>query len=143
MLILESVDPPAITMARIITSAIAPVFLLNAIGTFILILTNRLQRITDRVRGLEVMARPDSLGQLAMLARRGSLIRRGMTYLTIAAHLVCAIVVVLFVDFFLEWQLEWLIAGIFILALLLMVSAINCLLREVMIVGDSFPSDEP
>lgn len=143
MLQLEPGDPPALTMARIITSAIAPVFLLNAIGTFILILTNRLQRITERVRGLELKTQPDSLGQLAMLGRRGALIRRGLTILTVAAHLVCGIVVVLFVDFFLEWQLEWLIAAIFILALLLMVSAINCLLREVMIVGESFPSDEP
>lgn len=144
MLIQIPGEAPATEIARIITSAITPVFLLTGIGTYILILTNRLQRITDRVRGLVAHGdNPDLNSQLEWLARRGRLIRRGMTLLTISAHLVCVIVVILFLDFFFEWPVEWFVAGLFIGTVSLLAAALNCLLREVSLVGDGFPQDEP
>ena len=41
--------------------AVAPVFLLSAVGSVLTVLTNRLGRILDRARGLVGQARPDVL----------------------------------------------------------------------------------
>ena len=133
----------ALEITRIVTSAVAPVFLLSGIGTFILIMSNRLQRIADRVRFLTGKADDDADGQRRLLARRGRLIHRGMTLLTLSGQLVCVIVVVIFVDFFTDWPVEKVVAALFIGAMLCLAGALSCLLREVSLVGEGFPTDEP
>ena len=135
--------PHAAEITRIVTSAVAPVFLLSGIGTFILILSNRLQRITDRVRYLDGVQDAQADDQRALLGRRGRLIHRGMTLLTLSGQLVCTIVIVIFVDFFTNWGVEKLVAALFIGAMACLAAALSFLLREVWLVGNGFPRDEP
>jgi hypothetical protein len=133
----------AFEITRIVTSAVAPVFLLSGIGTFILIMSNRLQRITARVRFLAGRDEDDADAQRQLLSRRGRLIHRGITLLTLGGQLVCAIVIVIFLDFFTNWAVEELVAALFIGTMLCLAAALSCLLREVWLVGDGFPTDEP
>lgn len=130
-------------ITRIVTAAIAPVFLLSGIGTFILILSNRLQRITDRIRYLQQQGDADAGPQGLLLARRGRIIHRGLTFLTLSGQLVCAIVIIIFVDFFSNWGVEKFVAALFIGTMVCLASALACLLREVWLVGGGFPTDEP
>src|SRR5512134_742471 len=140
---LQEASGHGMEITRIVTSAVAPVFLLSGIGTFILIMSNRLQRITDRVRFLAGRDEDDADAQRQLLSRRGRLIHRGMTLLTLSGQLVCVIVIVIFVDFFTDWPVEELVAALFIGSMLCLAAALSCLLREVWLVGGGFPTDEP
>jgi membrane-bound metal-dependent hydrolase YbcI (DUF457 family) len=140
---MQGPETNAFEITRIVTSAVAPVFLLSGIGSFILIMATRLQRITDRMRTLEGNASPDFRQQQILLRRRGRLIHRGMSLLTLAGQLVCLIVIVIFVDFFTEWAVESLVAALFIGTMVCIALALAFLLREVWLVGDGFPTDEP
>ncbi len=130
-------------ITRIVTAAIAPVFLLSGIGTFILILSNRLQRITDRIRYLQAHPGPDAEVQQLLLSRRGRIIHRGLSFLTLSGQLVCIIVTIIFVDFFVDWGVEKFVAALFIGTMACLAAALACLLREVWLVGGGFPTDEP
>jgi hypothetical protein len=52
-------------------------------------------------------------------------------------------VIVIFVDYFTEWAVESLVAALFIGTMVCIALALAFLLREVWLVGDGFPTDEP
>jgi hypothetical protein len=66
-----------------------------------------------------------------------------MTLLTLSGQLVCAIVIVIFVDFFTNWGVEKVVAALFIGTMACLAAALSFLLREVSLVGTGFPRDEP
>jgi hypothetical protein len=92
------------SIAQIIQLAIAPVFLLVGIGSFLNVMTGRLARIVDRVRMLEEdvltadgQRRCDEIGELSILSRRLNICQWAIAMCTISAVLVCVMVIVLFV----------------------------------------------
>ena len=54
-------ESPIETIAHVIQLAVAPVFLLTGIGGMLSVMTNRLGRIVDRARALEVVALRNAL----------------------------------------------------------------------------------
>ena len=91
------------TVAEIVRLAVAPVFLLSGIASFVNVCTARLSRIVDRSRDVEPRllasrgAEHDRwLAELQVLDRRMSLVSWAISLSVLSAVLICAVVVLLF-----------------------------------------------
>jgi len=123
----------------IIQAALTPVFLLVAIGGFLNVLSVRLGRIVDRKRivdsELDQMSAhgPDyrMASETARLRRRSRLILWSIRLCVAGAVLICLVVFGLFVGGMTAAGLGLAIAGLFMLAMLLITSGLVCLLVEV------------
>ena len=131
-------------IAHVIQLAIAPVFLLTAIGTVLAVLTGRLARAVDRRRTL--MAAVLSLeGEMADLVqqeiafevRRVKLIYVAISMAVMSALLVCALISIAFIDAFVAWHLGKLIAALFILAMVALIGSLSVFLREIFLAVNS------
>jgi len=128
------------SIAHVIQLSVAPVFLLTAICTLLTVTTNRLSRIIDRARHLEVkLENAPSARQaeihthLLTLSNRAKLINRAITLATAAALLVCTVIAILFLGDFLGFNITFPVAFLFILAMLLLVVALLSFLREIFV----------
>lgn len=120
--------------------AVAPVFLLTALGTTLAVLTTRLSRIVDRARRVEARlrdehaaARAASVQELRMIEGRVRLIHLALTLGTGAALLVCLLIAVAFVGYLAGARVGGVMAVLFIAAMTAYVGALICFLREVFI----------
>jgi len=136
-----------IDVARLIQLAVAPVFLLTAVGTIIGVLSIRLGRAVDRSRALE-----DRLRQLApegqkavreelnILARRVRLVYASMTLAVVCALFVGLLIAVAFADAFVTLDLSKFIGLLFIGAMLAFILALMVFLREIFLAVTSVRS---
>jgi hypothetical protein len=124
-------------IARLVQSAVAPVFLLTGVAATLGVLTNRLARIVDRARSLEqrLEGHPGSAAQLhadlAVLARRARYINVAISLCAIAALLVALVVVTLFANAFLGSELGVVIALLFVGAMVCLSAAFVAFFIEV------------
>ena len=125
-------------VAHAIQLAIAPVFLLTAVGSLLGVITNRLARVIDRARLLEGRledAAPEKAaaiwGQLKILARRARYINIAITACTVTALLVCAVIAILFFGSYMNVESITAVSFIFILAMLSLMTGLLCFLHEV------------
>ena len=125
-------------ITHVIQLAIAPVFLLTAVGTIIGVMVNRLARIVDRIRVLEDMLRdgnPEQLkreqDELELLARRLRLIYLAVTCAVLCALFVGLLIAVAFVDAFMSINLAKLVGVLFALAMLSFITSLTVFLREI------------
>lgn len=133
-------------ITRVIQLAVAPVFLLTAIGTFITALNNRLGRVIDRRRVLQERERAGAASpkaatdgdammatrtELHRLARRARLIYFAILAAVTAALLVCLVVGSAFLGALLTVELARLVAVLFILAMCALIVSLSLFLREV------------
>lgn len=124
-------------IAQTIQLALAPVFVLVAIGNIMNILSTRLGRIVDRSRVLQERhsdtegAEHDALvRELRLVDRRMHLIARAILLLVLAGLSIGITVVLLFVEDFAGLDLKPFVATTFIIALGLMICALLLFLRE-------------
>ncbi|HXX82671.1 MAG TPA: DUF2721 domain-containing protein [Casimicrobiaceae bacterium] len=129
-------------ITRVIQLAIAPVFLLTAIGTLITALNNRLGRVIDRRRVLQDRLRGaadktteedrlDWRREWHVLSRRIRLIYFAMLSAGLGALLVCLVVAGAFIGALVATDLSRAIAVFFILAMFAVIASISMFLREV------------
>ena len=128
-------------ITRIIQLAVAPVFLLTAIGTILSALNNRLGRIVDRRRVIEdrlhraVTENHQSdqadVDELLLLARRISLIYHAIVLAIVCALFICMLVASAFLGVFVTVNIARLIGTLFILAMFALIGSLWMLLREV------------
>ena len=128
-------------ITRIIQLAVAPVFLLTAIGTILSALNNRLGRIVDRRRVLEERLRKgdteaeppakEDVRELELLARRISLIYHAIMLAIVCALFICLLVASAFLGVFVTVDIARLIGALFILAMFALIGSLWMLLREV------------
>jgi len=127
-------------ITRVIQLAVAPVFLLTAIGTLITALNNRLGRAVDRRRvvqerlqqaGYEGAA--EARTELARLEQRSRIIYFSILAAVTAALLVCLVVASAFVGALLSIELSKLVAVLFILAMVALIVSLALFLREIFI----------
>jgi hypothetical protein len=126
------------TIAQAIQLAVAPVFLLTAIGAMLGVMTSRLGRVIDRARLLEKRLEDASdenaaalRKHLKILSRRAKLINLAITFCTMTALLVCSVIAVLFLGSFIRFDISAPVAILFILAMVLLVMGLLWFLREV------------
>jgi len=125
-------------VARAIQLALAPVFLLTGIAGLLGVMAGRLARIIDRGRALTERrselrdALPDSVAfEQQTLDQRRHLTSHAITSCTVAALLVCMVIVVLFLEVMFEVPLNWVIGALFSAAMLALVVGLTFFLREV------------
>jgi hypothetical protein len=129
-------------ITHVIQLAIAPVFLLTAIGTLIAVLNIRLGRNIDRRRLMEEELRGSTENkqtdeqrarqrELRLLARRVRLIYFAMLSAGIGALLVCLVVAGSFVGALVAVDISREVAVLFILAMFAVIGCLGMFLREV------------
>jgi MFS family permease len=135
--------PPAIEahiseITRVIQLAVAPVFLLTAIGTIINALNVRLGRVVDRRRVMQDQehSRDEQVAkaakdELVLLARRARLIYHAVFAAVASALLVCLVVAVAFVGALMTLEVSRLVAVLFILAMGALIVSLAAFLREI------------
>lgn len=124
-------------IAQTIQLALAPVFVLVAIGNIMNILSTRLGRIVDRSRHL-VERHPTTSGaehdaivrEIRLVDRRIHLIGRAILLLVLAGLSIGLTVVLLFVEDFAAIDLKLYVATTFILAIGLLMAGLLLFLRE-------------
>lgn len=133
-----------VAVGHVIELAVAPVFLLTAVGTLLSVMTNRLARIIDRARFHEAKlenAQPEQVSQiksyLVILSRRADLIGHAIFLCTSTALLVCTVIALLFLGDYLRYDVSLPIAALFILGMLFLVLGLICFLREIFIAKGS------
>ncbi len=131
-------DSHVFDMTRAIQLAVAPVFLLTAIGAIINALMGRLGRAVDRRRKLEELL-PAFEGEtlasmereLGTLARRIKLVFWAMAFAVLSALLVCLLIGTAFIGALVAVDLSKPVAGMFVLAISALTVCLLAFLREV------------
>jgi small-conductance mechanosensitive channel len=120
-------------IARVIQIALAPAFLLTGVASLLNVFANRLARIVDRTRVLEVRVEPggDDPAELEILRRRGELVRWSITMGTGAALFVALVIGIAFLGFLLKVNFAMVVAGLFVAAMAALTLALGLFLREV------------
>lgn len=135
---MDMLSPGVDTMiAQTIQLALAPVFVLVAIGNIVATLTQRLGRVVDRSRELQKLhgktegAEHDLIvREIRMSDQRISLIGQALLRLVLAALSIGLTVVLLFVEEFAHVGLNPVAAGTFIVAIGLLMWALVLFLHE-------------
>jgi hypothetical protein len=125
-------------IAHVIQLAIAPVFLLTAVGTILMVLTNRLGRAIDRRRvlvsrlpGLDAASSATASAELGFIERRVRLIYAAISLAVLCALLICLLIALAFIDAFLPMDLSKVVAAFFVLAMLALIGCLFLFLREI------------
>lgn len=120
-------------IARVIQLALAPAFLLTGVASLLNVFANRLARIVDRTRVLEVRVEPggDDPEELEILRRRGELVRWSITTGTGAALFVALVIGFAFLGFLLKVNFAMVVAWLFVVAMAALTLALGLFLREV------------
>ncbi|MGO2010446.1 MAG: DUF2721 domain-containing protein [Pseudoalteromonas sp.] len=128
-----------LTMAKVIQTAVAPVFLITGIAATLGVLSNRLARITDRARQLERRLKVSVdenfnltlATELRALLKRSRCIHIAFSFSVLSALLVCTVVMLLFLSHIQSINLGVTIAFCFVIAMALLIFAFLALLGEV------------
>jgi hypothetical protein len=135
-------------ISHAIQLAIAPVFLLTAVGTIINALINRLARAVDRRRDVEqLLATPEmpdraSLEfELGILARRTVHIVRSIALAVFSALMVCVLIAAAFTAAFVSIDLSRAVAALFVASMIALIACLVLFLREVFLAGVSVHPD--
>lgn len=132
-------------IAKNIELAIAPVFLIAGIGALLNVLTNRLARVVDRGRTLEreIASEADGepremhIAELTGLDTRMVRINRAIMLATLAALLICVVIVSLFTGEIVHVDLSNVIAVLFIAAMLALIFGLLSFMGEIAISAKS------
>lgn len=126
-------------IAHSIELAVAPVFLIAGIGALLTVLTNRLGRVVDRSRALEIElseegameAHPRWRAELWLLDRRISWINRAIILSAAALLFVCLVIMTLFTGQLFSVEVAGFVAILFILAMAALIAATGSFLWEI------------
>jgi NADH:ubiquinone oxidoreductase subunit 3 (subunit A) len=125
-------------ISGVIQLAVAPVFMLTAVGTIIAALSIRLGRAVDRRRDLEEKlprmqnAEIGSARQeLEVIARRISFVYFSIVFAVISGLFICMLIAVAFLAAFVATDLTRTIGAMFALAVLALIVALLLFLREI------------
>lgn len=124
-------------IAQTIQLALAPVFVLVAIGNIMNLLSSRLGRVVDRSRQLQerhvATSGPDHdavVLEMRAIAKRIDLITRAIRHMVLSGLAIGVTVAVLFLEEFVALRLQWLAAALFLVAIGLLMAALVLFLRE-------------
>jgi hypothetical protein len=125
-------------ISGVIQLAVAPVFLLTAIGTLIAALNMRLGRAVDRRRELEEKSPslpgdelPSARSELETIARRIRFVYFAILGAVISGLFVCLLIAAAFLGAFVRTDLSYTIAAMFIVAMVGLIACLLLFLREI------------
>lgn len=118
--------------------AIGPALLIVGLGSVLRVLSNRLSRLTDRVRKIEGAAavaegRTRALRRLELrsLIRSRVALYRAIALAAVAAFLVCLLILLIFLDDVLTLDLTTVTALLFVSAMVCLTGSLLLFLREI------------
>jgi len=127
-------------IAQTIQLALAPVFVLVAMGNILNILSSRLGRVVDRARSLQqrhvATSGPEHdevVAEIRMIDQRITLITRAIRVLVLSGLAIGGTVAVLFLEELVDLKLQRVAAGTFLVAVGLLMWALILFLRETQI----------
>ncbi|HEY6104717.1 MAG TPA: DUF2721 domain-containing protein [Anaeromyxobacteraceae bacterium] len=127
-------------ITRVIQLAVAPVFLLTAMGSFLAVFSSRLARIVDRSRALEsrlAAASPSEKASMSferrILELRARVVRWAIILAIAAALFVCLLIASAFLGFIMRADFSRVVAVLFIGAMAALTGALAFFLREVLL----------
>jgi hypothetical protein len=123
-----------IVVANAIQLAVAPAFLLTAIGAILSVMTNRLARIIDRFRVLNeasLKLSRDELLELNLLRLRAKWTHWAITLTTLSALLTCIVIASIFIGTEIQFNFDQFIAFLFIGAMTALILGLISFTREV------------
>jgi hypothetical protein len=131
-------EPHIPEITNVIQLAVAPVFMLTAVGTIIAALNIRLGRAVDRRRVLEHGLRSLSGGQqedaraeIAQIARRIRYVYLSIVFSVLSGLFVCLLIAGAFIGAFVAADLTRAVAALFVLAVLSLIGSLLLFLREI------------
>ena len=129
---------PTGDVTHVIQLAIAPVFLLTAVGTMLNVLVSRLGRTVDRRRvlvaalpALDAVLAGEVHRELDYVERRVRLIYTAIFLAVTTALLICLLIALAFLDALIGVNLAQTIAILFMLAMLALIGCLALFMREV------------
>lgn len=131
-------EPHIPEITNVIQLAVAPVFMLTAVGTLIAALSVRLGRAVDRRRVLEHALHSlagsqedDARAELAQIARRIRYVYRSIVCAVVSGIFVCLLIAGAFVGAFVSVDLTRMVAALFVLAVASLTVSLLLFLREI------------
>lgn len=131
-------DPHIPEITNVIQLAVAPVFMLTAVGTIIAALSIRLGRAVDRRRVLEEKLRSlsgeqdeNARAELAQIGRRIRYAYRSIVFSVVSGIFVCLLIAAAFIGAFVSVDLTRTVAGLFVLAVGSLTVSLLLFLREI------------
>ena len=141
--------PPG-DVTHVIQLAIAPVFLLTAVGTLLNVLISRLGRAVDLRRLLAAalssqgaMVAAQVHRELDYVERRVQLIYLAVFLAVATALLICLLIALAFLDALIAADLAQLVAILFMIAMLALIGSLALFMREVYLGVNTVPSSIP
>ena len=135
---MPTITSPLGDIAHVIQLAIAPVFLLTAVGTLINVLVSRLGRSVDRRRllvaelpKLQTAVADAAQAELRFVQRRVRLIYSAILLAVVCALLICLLIAIAFIDALVAADLSRLVAALFVLAMVALIGSLGLFLREI------------
>jgi hypothetical protein len=117
-----------------IRDAVAPVFLLTGIGSFLGVVVNRLGRTIDRARhlnGLNVEQRKKFINEFDIIQQRVTWMRLSIGLFIVAGLCISLSVALIFIGVAIKINVSNFILGTFIFAMFALILGIICFLREI------------
>ena len=137
---MTEITPLPSDIAHIIQLAVAPVFTLAGIGALLNVMANRLARVVDRWRALEEgLASEDETSrrvhhtELGVLDRRMVHIQRAIALCTLAALMICLVIILLFTGQLIAIPVAAAVSILFVVSMSLLVVALISFYIEVTI----------
>lgn len=131
-------EPHIPEITNVIQLAVAPVFMLTAVGTIIAALNMRLGRAVDRRRVLEEALHAlagsqaeDARAELAQIARRIRYVYLAIVGSVLSGLFVCLLIAGAFIGAFVAANLTRMMAALFVLAMLSLIASLLLFLREI------------
>lgn len=131
-------------IAGAIQLALGPVFLLTGIAAMLNVMTNRLSRIIDRGRFLTERTdlsprfpKEKVNEELTVLEKRRHNTSMAITMCTVAALLICLVIVTLFMEEMFDVPFNRVVGILFSLAILALVAGLSLFLKEVHLASQS------
>jgi hypothetical protein len=125
-------------ISGVIQLAVAPVFLLTAVGTILAALNIRLGRAVDRRRDLEQKLpsiphseRQSARDELQTIARRIRFAYFSILFAVVSALFICLLIAGAFLGAFVQVDLSRTIGAMFVLAMLALIVCLLLFLREI------------
>jgi hypothetical protein len=131
-------EPHVPEIAGVIQLAVAPVFMLTAVGAILAALGGRLGRAVDRRRVLEEWLprmssaeRPSAEAELATIARRIRFVYLAILFAVVSGLFICLLIVGAFLGAFVRADLSYTIGAMFVFAMLALIACLLFFLREI------------
>jgi hypothetical protein len=125
-------------IAGVIQLAVAPVFMLTAVGAILAALGGRLGRAVDRRRTLEEWLPrmlpaelPSAEAELATIARRIRFVYLAILFAVVSGLFICLLIVGAFLGAFVRADLSYTIGAMFVFAMLALIACLLFFLREI------------